>query len=241
MRGPRAPGAHGRNAGRPPWSPAAILRAGADLAVPQTCGGCGRPGIRWCRRCAAYLADAPVALRPRVDPGVPVWALGRYRGPIRQAVLGVKERDRRDLVDPLGAAVAGGVLSLARWGELPDTPGLWLVPAPTRALAARRRGGDHVTAIAEAAARRLGGRVRVAPLLTSAMGTRDSAGLDARARRQNLRGRVRLRRNAPLPSPASGSILVDDILTTGATAAESVRVLADHGITVAAVLVLGGA
>ncbi|WHU49884.1 ComF family protein [Gordonia sp. L191] len=212
---------------------------GADLVLPRTCGGCGRPGRDWCPDCAAKVADAPLELHPRVAIGLPVWSVGRYRGPLRASIIAMKEHGRRDLVTPLGRALADTVITLARWGELPDAARLHLIPAPTRPLAARRRGGDPVTAVAGVAAAHLGPRTRVRPLLTTAMTTRDSSGLDARERRANLRGSIRLRADAHCP--AGAAILVDDVLTTGATAAESVRVCRTHGIGIGAVVVLAGA
>ncbi|MFE0750255.1 ComF family protein [Gordonia sp. NPDC058843] len=217
-----------------------VFDAGADLVFPVLCGGCGRPETRWCRRCERMLSDSPIAAHPRVDPGVAVWALGRYRGPHRQAIIAIKEHDRRDLARPLGAALARGVRALASWGELPDADRLLLIPAPTRRLTARRRGGDPVTAVAAYAAPALGGGVRVAPLLMTSAMARDSAGLDARARARNLRGAVRLRTGGE-PDRGATAILVDDVLTTGATATESVRVLSENGIDVAAVVVLAAA
>ena len=116
-----------------------------DLVLPLECGGCGAPSTRWCDACAAALevrSDEPHLVTPRVDPGVPVFALGRYAGPRRQAIVAVKEHGRRDLVVPLARALAVGVHHLIRWGIL-DIP-VTVVPAPTRASAARRRGGDPV-------------------------------------------------------------------------------------------------
>lgn len=173
---------------------------------------------------------------------MPVWALGRYRGPHRTALIAMKEHGRRDLTTPLGRGLARGVVMLAQWGELPDTHSLALVPAPTRPSSARRRGGDPVTAMAQTVARLLGPRVHVAPLLVTSSWSRDSAGLDARSRAQNLSGAVHLKeRRHTDRAVAAGVILVDDVLTTGATAAESVRVLAGAGVRVAATLVVAGA
>lgn len=222
---------------------AAVVRAGIDLMIPTTCGGCDAPDSRWCARCAELLADDPLLLRPRVAVGADVWALGRYRGPHRNAVIELKEHGRRDLAQPLGHALAQALLTLQRWGEIPPATRLCLVPAPTRPLAARRRGGDTVTAIADSAARVLGERTRVRPLLTIRPGGRDSAGLDARARRRNLSRRVAIRSPPTRTDRASTSstILVDDVLTTGATAAESVRTLAEHGVSVDLVVVITAA
>lgn len=222
---------------------AAVLRAGVDLMIPITCGGCDAPGSRWCAHCAELLADDPLPLRPRVAVGTDVWALGRYRGPHRNAVIELKEHGRRDLAQPLGQALARALLTLQRWGEIPPATRLCLVPAPTRPLAARRRGGDTVTAIAESAVRVLGGRTCVRPLLTIRPGGRDSAGLDARARRRNLSRRVAIRSPPTRTDRAatSSTVLIDDVLTTGATAAESVRTLAEHGVRVDLVVVITAA
>lgn len=223
---------------------AEILRSGSDLVVPIVCGGCARPGDSWCADCRAALADDPIATTPRVGVGVPVWALGRYRGPHRDALIAMKEHGRRDLTDPLGRALAHGMGTLARWGELSDAPTLTLVPAPTRAASARRRGGDPVTALAVTAARVLGPRVHVAPLLRTSAWTRDSAGLDARRRAQNLSGAIRVRDagiRVRRRARQSCVLLVDDVVTTGATAAESVRVLTGIGVSVDAMLVIAAA
>lgn len=167
----------------------------------------------------------------RVDPGVPVLSLGRYAGARRQAIVTMKDRGRRDLTLPLGVALARGVDRLLHWHviERPVT----LVPAPTRWTAARGRGGDPVTAVATVATRIPG--VRVASLLRTKMGARDSVGLSISARQHNVAGRIALRRTA---RPGTELVLVDDVVTTGATVAESVRVLKQAGFRVAAVLTL---
>ncbi|MFT4089065.1 MAG: ComF family protein [Gordonia sp. (in: high G+C Gram-positive bacteria)] len=218
-----------------------FLSAAAELALPVECGGCRRPGTPWCRRCARTLDDVPLALSPRVDPAVGVWALGRYRGPLRGAIVDLKEHRRRDLASVLGRALARGLVTLAEWEQLPAGECLQLIPAPTRTLAARRRGGDPVTAVAYDAARRLGARVGVAPVLHSAAWARDSAGLGAGARTVNLAGAVRVARRLPDGLSAGPAVLVDDVLTTGATAAVSVAALRRRGVRVAAVVVLAGA
>ncbi len=232
-----------RSVGRMASKAGEIVRAGSDLVVPTTCGGCAEPGVGWCDACASCLADDPVRHRPRVGVGVGVWALGPYRGPRRAALIAVKEHGRRDLNAPLGRALAGIIATLARWGELPPADTLTLIPAPTRRSSARRRGGDPVTAMARVAANRLGPRVSVAPVLVTAGWARDSAGLDARRRVRNLTGAIAVRGGAGrLRRDVSGTVvLVDDIVTTGATAAESVRVLARHGVGVGAVIVVAAA
>ncbi|MGW0044078.1 ComF family protein [Rhodococcus sp. NPDC003348] len=219
------------------------MRALLDLVLPRECGGCGAAGTLWCPRCSTLLSGEPVAVTPRVDPGVPVWALGSHSGPRRAAVIAAKERGRRDLARPLGAGLAAAVRRLRACGEIdpPELASLVLVPAPSRPRAARARGGDPVHAAARAAAAALAPEaVRVDRSLKFSAGVRDSVGLSARERVENLAGRIRV-----APTPAIGRsdcvLLIDDVLTTGATAAESVRALTAGGVRVDAALVITAA
>jgi len=212
-----------------------------DLILPLECGGCGAPSTRWCDACGRELsvaADQPHVVNPRIDPQVPVFALGRYAGARRQAILGMKERGRGDLVAPLARTLAVGVHRLLTWGIV-DTP-LTIVPAPTRRSAARRRGGDPVTRLARAA---VAGHpdVTVAQVLRIGALARDSSRLGIAARERNIAGRVLLRGGPLAGQPGTEVMVVDDVVTTGATARESVRVLHAAGARVAAVLAIAAA
>jgi predicted amidophosphoribosyltransferase len=211
-----------------------------DLILPMECGGCGAPSTRWCDACAVELsvaAEQPHVVNPRIDPQVPVFALGRYAGARRQAILALKEHGRGDLVAPLARALAVGVHRLLTWGMV-ETP-LTIVPAPTRRSAARRRGGDPVARLARAAVAGHPDVTVVQALRLKAL-ARDSVGLGTSARERNIADRVRLRGQRPRGNFGE-VVLVDDIVTTGATARESVRALRAAGIRVAAVLALAAA
>ena len=207
-----------------------------DLVLPLECGGCGAPSIRWCPACAQELAvhlDQPHLINPRVDPGVPVLSLGRYAGARREAIVAVKEHGRADLIGPLAVALRAGLERLLTWGVI-ETP-LTVVPAPTGRSSARRRGGDPVTRMARAAATDLRD-VHVTQALRLRAMVRDSVGLSGADRQRNIAGRVKIIR------PVAGEVLVvDDIVTTGATASESVRVLHVSGADVAGVLAIANA
>src|SRR6202012_1631033 len=112
------------------------------------------------------------------------------------------------------------------------------VPAPTRGWSARHRGGDPVTHLATLATAGHPDITVVRALRMTAL-ARDSAGLTSAARERNVAGRVLLTRQRP---PPRGELLLgDDIVTTGGTARESVRVLPRAGARVSAVLALAAA
>jgi len=210
-----------------------------DLVLPLECGGCGAPSTRWCPACAQKLAvkaDEPHLITPRVDPGVPVLSLGRYAGARREAIVAVKEHGRADLIAPLAIALRAGLVRLLTWGVVPIP--LTVVPAPTRRPAPRRRGGDPVTRMARAATADLRGVDVVQALRLRAL-VRDSVGLSSADRQRNIAGRVKITK--PVEVLANDLLVVDDIVTTGATASESVRVLQVAGAQVVGVLAIANA
>jgi predicted amidophosphoribosyltransferase len=213
-----------------------------DLVLPLECGGCGAPSTRWCDACAYQLTvrpDEPHLITPRVDPGVPVLSLGRYAGARREAIVAVKEHGRADLIAPLAGALQAGLERLLTWGVV-GTP-LTIVPAPTRRTAARRRGGDPVTRMARAATAGLRSvsDIQVVQALRLRALVRDSVGLSSADRQRNIVGRVKITK--PIERLARAVLVVDDIVTTGATASESVRVLQIAGAHVVGVLAIANA
>jgi len=133
----------------------------------------------------------------------------------------------------LACALRSGLERLLAWGVV-DTP-LTVVPAPTRWSAARRRGGDPVTRMALAATAEHRD-VAVVQALRMRAFVRDSVGLSSSDRQRNVAGRVKA------VKPVAGNVLVvDDIVTTGATACESVRVLHTAGACIVAVLAVANA
>jgi predicted amidophosphoribosyltransferase len=210
---------------------------------------CAVPGRVLCPDCARSL---PPQARPAVPepppPGLaPVWSAGEYAGALRALVLAHKEHAVHAARHPLGRLLARSVLGAARVpeGRRAAVP-LVLVPVPSRPGSARRRGHDPTGAMVRAGARQLGAAghpVSLAGLLRHRGGVRDQAGLDARARQENLAGALscaagRLRSWAAPTGPCL-VVVCDDVVTTGATAREAQRALEAAGVTVAGIAVAG--
>jgi predicted amidophosphoribosyltransferase len=214
-----------------------VLTGLLDLVLPPRCAGCGAAEA-CCAQCLGVFGT-PQRVRG-INPAT--YALAEYQDAPRELVLAFKERGRVDLAERLGTLLGRALPGIRQ--ARPDSGGTWwLVPAPSRRAASRRRGGAHILRLARVAARVLaadGTPVAVAPALTLAAGTHDSIGLDAAARRANLAGRVQLS-SGGLPPPGTPVVLLDDVVTTGATAAACSRVLRTAGIRVTAVLALTSA
>lgn len=156
---------------------------------------------------------------------VTVVAAGRYAGVVKDVLIALKERQGLGLAPLVGSrlAVAVAVLIAAR-----PSPRVVLVPVPSARGQVARRGHDVTLAVARAAAVRLrrgGLSVVVASCVRHRRRVADQAGLGVSERRRNLEGAFALRGRVP----AGAVIVVDDIVTTGATLAEAVRVLTAAG------------
>lgn len=214
-----------------------VLADLADLVLPRVCAGCGLPGAVLCRGCVARLAEPHPAYPRRFPDGFPpTAAAGAYAGPVRPAVLAFKERGRAELAGPLGAALAVAVAAVvAAVPPLDGVPGparpVLLVPVPSSRAALRARGRDHVGELAERAARELaaaGVTVRTARLLRRRGPVRDSAGLSVGQRRANLAGSFVPDPRGAVPANAL-AVLVDDVVTSGATLTEAAGALVRAG------------
>src|SRR3954452_20103690 len=195
-----------------------------DLALPARCPGCGREGPPICDDCRPALdgrleqpAGIPIGLPSDIPaPLLQLEWCAPFSGVVRRALHSLKYGGETRLARPLGEAIA------RRWARV-SAGGDVLVPVPVHAERRRRRGYDQAELLARAAAAELG--LPCAAILERARATTAQFDLDRATRATNVRGAfVLLARpgregGAADDRPLDGRwiILVDDVVTTGAT------------------------
>lgn len=198
-----------------------LTGAALDLAFPATCSGCGREGPPLCTTCRPVL-DARLALPGGTPIGLPAelpapllqleWC-APFAGPVRAALHDLKYAGERRLAEPLGDALA------RRWARVGSGAQL-VVPVPVHAERERQRGYDQAALIAAVAAQRLG--LPVARALERGRATVAQFELGRDERAANVAGAFRLRESGPGAGRSVAGrwiLLVDDVVTTGATLA----------------------
>lgn len=208
-----------------------------DLALPPCCAGCGAEGEVLCRACRPALevrlhlpAGTPLGLPDGPpDPLTRLEWCAPFAGAVRHALHALKYAGERRLAQPLGEAVA------ARWSAC-GGGGQLLVSVPVHASRRRERGYDQAELIAAAAARRLG-----LPSLAAVERTRATTAqyrLDRRRRAANVATAFGVRPGLERWVAGRDVVLVDDVVTTGATlAATAGALLAAGARSVAAITV----
>lgn len=202
----------------------------------------GGPGGERCGRCAGRLPRGlpdgyPCAECRRGPPrfGRAVVALDYRASEAGRAwILALKHGGRRDLAEPLGALLGRRLLAAAT-----RAPDALLVPVPLHPLRRLERGYDQALLLARATGRALDLGVSRALLRRRMTLVQGAPGSPSRA--ANVRGAFRLDGSAA-PSVVERSIwLVDDVVTSGATANECARVLRRAGARRVDVLALARA
>lgn len=201
-----------------------IRALGAELAaflLAASCPGCDAPGQLLCAPCRAALAAAPRTVT--TPEGLHVQAALSFEGVPARCIRKLKGEGETLLARPLGAALAA-VLQ-AQLGGGVDTRA---VPIPTRRSSFRSRGYR----VPDLLVRRAGSVP--ARLLSAIRPIADQRGLGVRERAENVRGSMRARTRGA----GERIVLVDDVVTTGATFDEAARVMREAGFTVAAAVAL---
>jgi predicted amidophosphoribosyltransferase len=214
--------------------------AAADLLLGAGCPGCGTAWWGACPACRAHVLAQPTRLTaPTPAPtGFPLTATAGAYDEVHRGLLAAHKEDQAlMLTSLLGDRLAAAVEELLAVREVPEVEPVLLVPVPSAARAVRERGFDATEALARRAARglRRSRPVGTVALLAQQRGLADQSGLDSGQRAANLAGGLRLRRgpSSTLARPdGSALVVVDDLVTTGASLTEATRCLATAGYEV---------
>lgn len=246
----------------------AFLQAVLDTVFPPRCPACGRlevgpfrgdvdrrqgasPATGFCRHCASELVPITSPICPQC--GTPfvsregpdhycvkclaetfhfekARAYGIYSGALMKAIRAFKYGKKAGLSQPLGRMLQDGFRRYWRPGEID-----LLLAVPLHDGRLRERGFNQAHLLARQWARKWGIRLDTAAMVRHRM-TKPQTGLTLPARRRNVRGAFMVKR----PDLVKGRrvLLVDDVLTTGATVDECARVLMKAGAECVDVLTL---
>jgi ComF family protein len=200
-----------------------ILDFVRGAVAPPRCVGCGAAGASpFCVECRD---DAPEPVFGELE-GLPLWAAGWYDGPLARGIRRFKYDPRPELARPLAALLA----SPAEQMSLPRSA-LW-VPVPLHYARLCERGFNQSALLAQALARRSRSHC-AARLLIRHRETAQQAELGKSSRQRNTEGAFSVR------SPTDAEVvLVDDVVTTGATLRACIFALREKGVKVRAVFTL---
>ena len=192
--------------------------------APIRCVGCNAAGAA--PFCGACEAEAPEPVVGEIE-GVPLLAAGLYQGPLAKGIRRLKYELRPELARPLASL-------LARPAEQMSLPPrvVW-VPVSLHYARLVERGFNQSALLARALAQLSG--TKCAPrVLCRRRETAQQAQLDKRSRERNTLGAFAVR----TPPREAEVLLVDDVVTTGATVSACIGALREKGVKVRAVFTL---
>ena len=198
------------------------IRALQEIIFPSRCLGCGQLGLEICSLCRKNWHPHIYRQWSQHLPTFPIYSAVTY-SPIAGKVLLAAKENNLVIADQLIYKALGHSLTFA----LREIGGDFLIPIPSRRSVARSRGRQFIAALTHQLRAETG--LPAYENLEHIRRVRDQSSLDAKSRFHNLDGSMK-----SLNFLSGKAIVVDDLVTTGATLQEAMRALRDRGIEVAA-------
>jgi ComF family protein len=196
-----------------------------NFVLPSRCASCDRPGSDLCDQC---FSEISIALHEFQIHGLPGFAVTKYTPLISNVLVSFKEKGQFALSKTLAALFSEAISLLPKF----ESP-VYLVPAPSSPENFARRGFQPALLLATEISKNHP-EFRVMNSLVFSRKVRDQVGLSGSQRLANLESSMKLNQSV------TGRVcfLVDDVVTTGATATQAARTLLLGGAQVAGILTL---
>ena len=206
------------------------FRQFVDAVLPTSCISCSALGSHICQGCAS---DFVFSNHPVIRGDFQGCSATMLDQSAHLLISAVKDHGRTGLLGEIADSMASAVLASAASGKVFDrliadkvsARHFCVMPIPSGRAALARRGFDPVSSLAKLVARRLG--VTLHRGLRLVRETKDQRSLDVRERAANLGGAMRFTSST---ESCGNVLLLDDVVTTGATLLEGKRALEEAGI-----------
>lgn len=199
-----------------------------DLLLPTPCVICDKLGAPLCITCKLNFQTSVI---PIEISGVTGFGISEYTAHAALLVNAIKEKGLTSLIPPVADLV------VQHWPN--NLMKAVLVPLPSSPANSKKRGFSHTALMARALTKRLP-RATQRDLLRSARSRQDQVGLDAHERSQNLEGAFKADLRGFM-AVTSTIVLIDDVLTSGASMSAAIQTLRAAGLNVAGFCVVARA
>jgi predicted amidophosphoribosyltransferase len=205
------------------------MKSLTELIFPSRCIGCSQLGISICSTCRKnwhpHIYHRGIKV---LDMTFPVISAIEYSPIASRVLLRAKEANQDDADQLLVKAITHSLRYFLKNYGRGD-----LVAIPSRRSATRKRGRDFMQEITETVADIE--HLKSAKILQHQRAVKDQSQLNSQQRNSNVAGAFSITPNSPQPQESGNIgplIIVDDLVTTGATLAEAIRALREAGFSV---------